>query len=109
MVKKLVYSAQEHAEAQKNVGSKKLTKEEVVYPPPATTKAKKPAKAKRNRKVKELTGPVETKISKYCFLHLDGAMANALGITISKETGDVPVIVEVVEGALVVKVKAKTE
>jgi len=104
MVEKVVYSAREHAEAQKNVGSKKLTKEDVVYPPPA----KKP-KAKRNRKVKELTGPVETKISKYGFLHLDGAMANALGITISKETGDVPVIVEVVEGALVVKVKAKTE
>jgi hypothetical protein len=82
VVEKMVYNPKEHAANDKNVGSKKATKEK--------------AKPEVNKKT--------PKINKYGFLHVDRNLAKHLGIELGKDKSDVPVEIERIEGGFVVKI-----
>jgi len=81
---KEVYNPKEHSKNDKNVGSKKATKNK------AQTK---PEEKKRT-----------PKINKYGFLHVDKDLAKHLDIELGKDKNDVPVTIERIEGGFTVRV-----
>ena len=85
-----------------------------VFNPIAESKAAKEFGKKIQPKPKE-EKPVEPReaepterrdfINKYGFLHVDRKLAERLGIKLGKGEKNVPVIVEVIEGGFIVKLK----
>jgi len=59
---------------------------------------------KKGRKPK--VGSSEPFINKYGFLHVNGKLAEHLGIKLGKEEANVPVTIELIEGGFIVRVKA---
>ena len=78
MPKKLVYNPDEHAKNNENLGSKKVTEKDIVYPPPAITKTKEPAKAKAKETTEKPVKEFKTKLNKYGFLHISKKAVKSL-------------------------------
>jgi hypothetical protein len=70
-----------------------------------TLKPKKPARADEPSHVKDATPEKpEAKINKYGFLHVNGKLAEHLGVEFGKDKADVPVSIEPIQGGFTVKI-----
>jgi len=62
--------------------------------------------AKPKAKPEVVEEPKGAKINKYGFLHVNGKLAEHLGIKLGKEEANVPVTIEQIPGGFIVRVKA---
>jgi len=67
-------------------------------------KKEKPVRADEPLHVRDVAPKPEAKINKYGFLHVNGKLAEHLGVEFGKDKADVPVVIEKIEGGFVVKI-----